>query len=127
MLSSYLDAGKPCYGCLQKLLLLESDQELHAFAVILRLHPVPPTGGGNRGSLPRAPSVRGPLSSAGVTGNPIRAYTDPAPLAESIRRNGSAPGSILLADSILRHVNVPSLVQVFCQEESLAVTTMYDF
>ena len=28
------------------------------------LYTVPPTGGGNRGSLPRAPSVRGPPNSA---------------------------------------------------------------
>ena len=40
-------------------------------------------------------------AAAGVTGNPIRAYTDPDgwdPLGESILRNGSAPGLILLAD-----------------------------
>ena len=32
-------AGTTCYGWLQKLLILESDEELHAIAVILRFQP----------------------------------------------------------------------------------------
>ena len=35
--------------------------------------------------------------------------------------------SILLADSILCREKDPSLVQVFCQEKSLAVRMMFDF
>ena len=70
--------------------------------------------------------------TAGVTGNLIRAYNDPNgsdPLAESIRRivSASGPGSILLADSILRRENDPSSVQVFRLEKSLAVRMIYDF
>ena len=38
-----------------------------------------------------------------------------------IRADRIRPGSILLADSILRRENDPSLVQVFRQESSLAV------
>jgi len=37
------------------------------------------------------------------------------------------PGSSLLADSILRRENDPSLEQVFRQEKSLAVRMVYDF